>query len=180
MDKAFLIIAITRPDFFKGESERINEILKNNEACFVHIRKPMASREQIENLLKTIDSTFYSRLKLHDHFELLKKFPVGGIHLNSRNPINNVDAKAISKSFHTLEEIENTKGLDYFFLSPIFDSISKPGYKAAFDPHVLPPKLKGKRAIALGGVTPSKYSIIKSLGFSGAALLSHFFPGETT
>ena len=85
MNEEFLIIAITRPEFFHGEAERINEILKKKEAHFIHIRKPQATALEIEKLITAIDPQFYNRIKLHDQFELLEKYPLGGVHLNSRN-----------------------------------------------------------------------------------------------
>lgn len=176
MAQDFLIIAITRPDFFEGEEERIKEILENEEADLLHIRKPDASSDQIAALLNKIDKKLYPRIKLHDHFELLEIYPLRGIHLNKRNAEAIKNVKNISKSIHSLDEIKGTEGLEYFFLSPVFDSISKQGYKAAFNLDTIPLIIKGKKAVALGGVTPSKFSLLKSLNFSGAALLSYFFP----
>ena len=176
MNQNFLIIAVTPPYFFKGESERINSILSEDQACLIHIRKPGASEKDIEKLIQEISPQYHNRLKLHDHFELLEKYNLGGIHLNSRNPERNLKAKSVSISIHSLDEIEGKENFDYFFISPVFDSISKEGYKAAFDLDVLSKKIRGKKAIALGGVSPEKFSQLKSLGFIGAALLGHFFP----
>lgn len=179
----FVKIAITRPEPYPyglvlNEAKRINSILENEEADFVHIRKPDSSFEILKELISEIDSKFYRRLKLHDHFSLLDSFELGGIHLNRRNPIPYQEAKSVSKSIHTLEEIEEAKSFDYFFISPIFDSISKPGYKAYFDLKDLARRIKGTNAIALGGITPDKLPYLKSLGFKGAAMLSYYFPNE--
>lgn len=174
----FLVIAITPPYFFSEEAEKINSILSEDRARFVHIRKPGADKDEIKSLLSNINPDFHKRLKLHDHFSLIDNYDLGGIHLNSRNPIPYPGAKSISISFHSLEEIDNKDNYDYFFLSPIFDSISKSGYKATFDLDKLPQIIKGRKAIALGGVTPEKFSLLKSLGFQGAALLGHFFPNK--
>lgn len=60
------------------------------------------------------------------------------------------------------------------FLSPIYGSISKPGYEAAFpDADALASALAGARypVLALGGVTPDKFEELRELGFAGAALL---------
>lgn len=172
----FLIIAVTQPGFYPEESERINEILSAGKARFVHIRKPDLSLSETEKLINGISSDFHKNLKLHDHFELLEKYDLGGIHLNSRNPEKYFASNSVSKSIHSIEEISIVEDLDYFFISPVFDSISKHGYKAAFDLNTLSEEIKGKKAIALGGVTPDKIPWLKSLGFYGAAMLGHFFP----
>lgn len=180
MTKNFLIIAITPPDFRVGEAKRINEILSEGKAQYVHIRKPECSAIDISRLIDQIHPRFHSRLKLHDHFELIDKYNIGGIHLNSRNSgkpnLKLPKSLEISKSIHKLEEIPLAENFDYFFLSPVFDSITKEGYKAAFELDQISINISGKKAVALGGVTPDKFVLLKSLGFYGAALLGYFFP----
>ena len=178
MDNSFLIIAVSRPDFFKGESEMINEILVNKRAQFIHLRKPNSNIREMENLIRNIDQRYYDKIKLHDHFDLVEKFKLGGIHLNSRNPLKNCDKYSCSISLHSLNEVKDAIDFDYFFISPVFDSISKKGYKAAFDYVELSNQIKGKKAVALGGVSPDKIPFLKSLGFHGGAMLSYFFPSH--
>lgn len=64
----------------------------------------------------------------------------------------------------------------YATLSPIFDSISKQGYKAAFNFDELQSALSKLKlpVIALGGVTPEKIPLLTTLGFKGAAMLGHY------
>ena len=62
----------------------------------------------------------------------------------------------------------------YCFLSPIFDSISKEGYKANFDKLELKEFLAKDRktkVIALGGLTEENYLEVLELGFDGGAFL---------
>ena len=176
----FTVIAITPPLFFKGESEIINRILSQNEAQFVHIRKPGSSISDVEKLICEVDSRFYIKLKIHDHFDLAAHFGLGGVHLNSRCSVPPKNSLSTSKSLHSIEELEDAANFDYCFLSPIFDSISKQGYKAKFNLKELTPLIRDKNIIALGGVTPLKFSFLKELGFKGGALLSHFFPFSST
>ena len=64
---------------------------------------------------------------------------------------------------------------NYVFLSPIFDSISKSDYKAAFEMSVLEDAsargIIDKKVMALGGVTAENMKTIKELGFGGAVVL---------
>ena len=176
MEKKFTIIAITSPGEVDGEAERIAQILGNGEADIVHIRKPLWNAEKTACLLKDIPAEFYSRIKLHDHFSLLRQFPLMGVHLNSRNPAAPEEARSVSRSLHDAAELPLAESYDYVTLSPIFDSISKAGYKSSFSLTELKPLLKGKKVIALGGVTPDKFSSLREAGFVGAAMLGHFFP----
>lgn len=173
----FLIIAITRPDFYAGEAERINTIIANGLADIVHIRKPGSDINETASLLEKINPYFFKKLKLHEHFSLLNKYPLRGVHLNSRNPLP-YPYGYTSKSLHSLQEIddEKTDELEYFFISPVFDSISKSNYKSNFDLDDLSLHIQNKKAIALGGVTPDKFSFLKEKGFKGAAMLGYFFP----
>lgn len=176
MRQNLLIIAITSPSFDTREAIKICELLEKGEADFVHIRKPGSSIEEVESLIRSIPSKYHRKLKLHDHFDLIKRYNLGGVHLNSRNPVAPQNARSVSKSLHSIDEINDAGKYDYFFLSPVFDSISKEGYKAAFDLEELEPVIRGKKAVALGGVTPEKFEQLSKLGFYGAAMLGYYFP----
>ncbi len=61
-----------------------------------------------------------------------------GIHYTEKSrpqpPLPPEDNMTISTALHDLQQLDVKYGaLDYAFLSPIFDSISKEGYQAAFD-----------------------------------------------
>lgn len=170
-------IVITLPDFINDEAEKIDELLHNGTIC-VHIRKPGKSAEEVAQLLKQIPEEDLPQVTLHDHFELLEQFPlVGGVHLNSRNPeYDNEDGRRVSRSCHSLEEVKACKDkYDYVFLSPIFDSISKPGYKAAFTDEELTSAAKegiiDDNVFALGGVTEAKLPLLNRYVFGGYAML---------
>lgn len=166
----FLKIVITEPEMIPAEAAKIERLLERG-IDFVHIRKPGASLRDIKNLIEDIPYVFRKRLKLHGHFELINEFNLGGVHLNSRCPVAPSTAHAVSRSCHTLDELKDCDKFEYMTLSPIFDSISKPGYQSAFDLEKIKGKIEGKNVIALGGVDPSKFSILQTSGFAGAAML---------
>ncbi len=96
-----------------------------------------------------------------------------GVHLNSRNPQAPAGfAGTVSRSCHSLEESRGAA--DYVFISPVFDSISKAGYTAAFSLDELRGKVDS-RCIALGGVEPCRLSQVADAGFGGAALLGYIW-----
>lgn len=175
MDSSFTVIAITSPGQSEGEGLRLAHILRAGEADIVHIRKPEWDEAMTADLLERIPPEFYPRIKIHDHFRLLDRFPLMGIHLNSRNETPPDNARSVSRSLHSIEQLPLSTHYDYVTLSPIFDSISKAGYKSHFSLTELKPLLKGRRVIALGGVTPEKFPALKEAGFSGAAMLGYFW-----
>lgn len=172
----FFIVAITRPEEYPNEEDIITRLIDGGRVSWVHIRKPSWSLEQTARLVSSLPRHIWPRLILHDNFPLLNDFPLGGVHLNSRNPIPPPGATRVSRSIHSLEQLEDSVHYNYVTLSPIFDSISKPGYKSAFSLDEISGKIAGKRVVALGGVTPERIPLLRDTGFAGAAMLGHFFP----
>ena len=173
-----MIIVITRPDFFEGEAEKITQLLQSGRADLVHIRKPRASQSEVEQLLFSIPTELYSRLVLHDHHSLAIKYGLRGVHLNSRNPEPPAGWNgAVSISCHTLSELSECRRKPYAYmsLSPVFDSISKRGYRSAFSADdIAAARSQGlidERVMALGGITFDKITEIKEMGFGGAMIL---------
>ena len=169
------IIVISTPQFLEHEAEYIHALLDNG-ADRVHLRKPGSDIEDFEKLVETIRPEYYSRLTVTDHFETAGKFGLG-IHTNSRNSRIPEGFQGLkSASCHSLDEIRSRKArYDYLFLSPIFDSISKQGYRSAFSEEDLGKAreegLIDSGVIALGGINPGNFSQLQEWGFGGGALM---------
>ena len=170
-----LKIAITLPDAISGEVATIRRLLADG-FDIVHLRKPNASIEYCRQLLGGLSVAERSRIVVHDYYSLYREFALRGVHLN-RNiaslPSDYCGSR--TRSCHSLEEVMRYKEeVDYLFLSPIFDSISKAGYYSAFSHEELRRAANEGiidcRVIALGGVTPDKITYLESLGFGGAAM----------
>ena len=165
-----MIVVITRPDFFPGEAEAIVRLLDSGAVDRVHIRKPYAEAEHVEALLDAIPKSLYGRLSLHDCHRLAVKRGCG-IHLNARNPLPPASFEGtVSVSCHSIEELLTTGQVAYRFISPVYPSISKPGYKPSFTLESLK-RFVDNHTIALGGVTPDKFPELADAGLGGAALL---------
>lgn len=171
-----MTIVITLPYFFDGEAEQIVQLLHSS-VDLIHIRKPESKAEEVEKLIMSIPSEYYPRLVLHDHHDLAMKYHLHGVHLNGRNPQPPMGWEgSVSKSCHSLEEVKEWKGkCDYVSLSPIFDSISKQGYHAAFSSTEIEEARRvgiiDKKVLALGGVTFNKIDDVLRMGFGGGMIL---------
>ena len=169
-------IVITSPDFISGEAIFIDNLFLQG-LDLLHIRKPDAPLEAYKRFLLQIPKQWYSRIVLHEHFALAEEFGLHGIHLNRRYSVApNAFHGSISCSCHTIEEVITQKdSKDYVFLSPIFDSISKVGYHAAFSPTSLKQaaieNVIDEKVIALGGLTANNIPLVKEWHFGGVALL---------
>lgn len=170
------IVVITAEPFAAGEAEVIRRLLDAG-IDRIHVRKPGAGEEPLRRLIESLPVGCYPRLSLHDRLPLAAEYGLGGVHLNARNPAPPEGFRGlVSRSCHTLGEVaEHAADTDYRFLSPIFDSISKSGYRAAFseaDLHDAAAQgIIDTRAYALGGVRPDLLPRVRACGFGGAALL---------
>lgn len=169
-------IVITSPGFLQGEADFIDKLFGHG-LDRLHLRKPGADIGECRRLLDGISREWLPRIVVHDNFGLCREYGLGGVHLNGRNPMAPPNHEgSVSRSCHSLEEISRYKGeCDYLTLSPIFNSISKQGYMAAFEPEQLAAArdsgLIDSRVIALGGVTLENIPRVRELGFGGVAIL---------
>lgn len=169
-------IVITSPGFLQGEADFIDRLFGHG-LDRLHLRKPGADIGECRRLLDGISREWLPRIVVHDNFGLCREYGLGGVHLNGRNPMAPPNHEgSVSRSCHSLEEISRYKGeCDYLTLSPIFNSISKQGYMAAFEPEQLAAArdsgLIDSRVIALGGVTLENIPRVRELGFGGVAIL---------
>ncbi len=185
MADSFQYIAIT-PETTVAEKEiEFIACILDAGFSYVHVRKPSYSVGELSDYIESIPRKYHSRLKIHDHFELAESLGVGGIHLNRRN--NCIPAGfggKLSKSCHSLEELSGIDKFEYVFLSPIFDSISKSGYSAAFSESELRAAkdagLINRSVVALGGVTAQSLPFLRSCSFGGAAFLGYLFNSADT
>lgn len=169
-------IVITSPGFLQGEADFIDKLFGHG-LDRLHLRKPGADIGECRRLLDGISREWLPRIVVHDNFGLCREYGLGGVHLNGRNPMAPPNHEgSVSRSCHSLEEISRYKGeCDYLTLSPIFNSISKQGYMAAFEPEQLATArdsgLIDSRVMALGGVTLENIPRVRELGFGGVAIL---------
>jgi len=181
-------LVVLTPEITTGnEQEMVISMLINGPAR-VHVRKPGFSYGEYRRYLDSIPEYFHQRLVIHDHFELFSTYNLGGVHLSSAGrddlvvmkQVEKIPRDRLSTSFHSWAEIEeNKETYSYVFISPVFDSISKPGYEAAIDLEGAP-RTKERFAasgnlcpgiIGLGGVGPEQIHILMENGFDGAAML---------
>lgn len=181
-----MYIVITTPHFWQGEAEAITLMFRSGLER-LHLRKPNSSAEDYRALLLSIPACYHSRIVLHDHFSLLQEFDLCGVHLNSRNPESPFAAGRMSKegrrytlstSCHSLDELRARlqQDFDYLSISPIYESISKPGYVPSFTMADLQKAAEEgiicERVMALGGITRfNAEDLLHQLPFGGVMVL---------
>ncbi len=165
----------------------INELFESG-LEILHIRKPKYSTQEMRTYIEKINKKYRNRIVIHSHHELSVSLKLKGIHLTERHRRKNFFRSwfmmqwikfkrpdiAITASYHSPNSLlKNNPGYTYIFLSPIFDSISKIGYKNTFNDDTLEVALRKTtfNVIALGGVDYTKLEKVKEFGFIGCALV---------
>ena len=177
-------MVITHPEPQKNEHRIIHALFDAGLAC-LHVRKPLFSRKSMEEFIRGIDRAFHPKIVLHNHYQWVLKFQLKGGHMSEKYrqslaQKNQLEKKvkwfksrgfSVSSSFHDLSALKSFKHwFDYAFISPVFDSISKPGYQANASLTEVG-EIKGIQKIALGGIDHQNITIVKSWGYDGAAVL---------
>lgn len=169
-----LTVVITDTAPARDESAIITDLLDSGAIDRVHLRRPGCGEAELRCLIEQLPRRLYGRLSLHDHLRLATAYGIGGIHLNSRNTtVPEGFRGTVSRSCHSPEELTACPPeCTYAFLSPVFDSISKPGYRGRLD-ELTAAGCDLSRAVALGGVTPQDIPLLREAGFGGIAMLGH-------
>src|ERR1039458_7901787 len=99
------LIIISSPVAVPNEHEIINSLFEEGLEIF-QLHKPDFSKDEMKQFVQQIPFKYHNKIALHSSFP----------------------------KFHSLKELEEHKEkYEYAILSPIFDSISKTGYKSKFD-----------------------------------------------
>lgn len=174
----FLIAVLTLPGSFAGEAECLEDLLEAGVER-LHLRKPeMGLREQ-EALLARLAPRWASRLVLHYQPELALRYGIPQVH--GPLTIGKGTGLRVSTSVHSWEEFAALpEGLAYAFISPLFDSISKQGYRAHAGLLAIPEGPLPCRPIGLGGIGAGTIGEMIRNGWTGAAVLGWIWeePGK--
>lgn len=174
-----MIILISNPEPVNDEHEIILQLFNEGLEVF-HLRKKGFQESEMKAFIENIPEKYRKRIVLHSHYHLVGEYGLKGIHVPAVYA-GKIPAGTLSVSFHSPEEILKSElPFDYGFLSPVFDSISKEGYKSRFKPDELRLFLQDRKEkiIALGGMDEDKIETVQYLGFSGIALLGAIWQNE--
>jgi thiamine-phosphate pyrophosphorylase len=176
---------ISNPGPMANEHKLITALFELGMVIF-HLRKPGLSSLEVESIVQEIPAVFHNRIIIHYYPELVVKYKLKGVHLNQSNIGSYGQTTHIpcikGYSAHSLTDITDCKDdFDYFFISPVFDSISKKGYPSSFNLVELKSYLLknsfSRKIIALGGIDTNSIRKAKELGFGGAAALGYIWEG---
>lgn len=179
---------ISKPTFYPHEHNDVHALCAAGLAYF-HVRKPQATQQEMAAWLAGIDGAYRKHLVLHAYPALMAPYGVGGLHIRETERPAYTEATlrsmqsggfTVSTSVHTRAVLQQMNSrFTAVFYSPVFPSISKPGYGPDHDMTVLdvaiPPAI-----IALGGVDVHTIGRVRAMGYQGAALLGAVWQSTQT
>jgi thiamine-phosphate pyrophosphorylase len=183
------MIVITNPQSLVNEAYIINRLFGEG-LQLLHIRKSETDTVDLERLIDAISKEHHDKLVLHQHYDLTGQFNIKRLHFTEKTRadfdriVNRLgcDQKwTFSTSTHTIEVFNKLPDVfGYAFLSPVYKSISKPGYVPYTD---MIESVKRRtnfntKLIALGGITYNNRMQILQSGFDGVAVLGSIWGAE--
>ncbi len=178
-----MIIVLSSPDKLKNEVSIINQLFDAGMHHF-HLRKPTATAQEVRIILEGIRPEYRERVVLNQFYYLSEEFGIKRFHFSTEKRVNLEykewikEGNTLSTSTHSFEEYKALDSyFEYAFISPVFDSISKPDYKKVELKIDLSQKNKVK-LIALGGIDAKNCSDLNQKGFDGIAILGSIWKSE--
>lgn len=176
-----MLAVISSPHPVENEAGIINSLFKAGLFHF-HLRKPTASLQEWRELLTAIDPLYYQRIALHQYHALALEMGLTRLHFTEQARTRTdrtlwrelvATGFKLSTSLHDTETASSLSAyFSYAFLGPVFDSISKEGYKA--NNTLLEYQQLANITvplIAVGGINEHNCSKPIQLGFKGVAVL---------
>ncbi|WP_411273114.1 thiamine phosphate synthase [Daejeonella sp.] len=174
------LIVISDPGSVVGEAVIINRLFEAGMTRF-HLRKPDWNGNQFIDLLKGIDQAFHTNIALHQQHDLTTNFDTMRLHYTEMQRLTTYQEKlnyqqkkghVLSTSVHRVAEIPLLQCFEYTFFSPVFNSISKPGYQSQLDNGFRLEKVNAlPKVIALGGIDKTNLDQVSEMNFDGCAVL---------
>lgn len=177
-----LLTIISPEENVKNETDIVNEFFEEGLQIF-HLRKSWTNVIQYKKYLEGIKPTFLSKISLHlNNHSIHSSMQLNRFHIKENQRLSHGEQTyqlMAQDGFHLSTSIHRTDSLDtllpfwnYVFLSPVSESISKPGYKNDELTRLTFKRGRSKhRIIALGGITPQNAANILKRGYDGVAVL---------
>ena len=167
----FRLLVITPEGPYPQEAQWVNRLFENGLET-LHLRKPGWNEQQLRAFLGQVEECHHPQIMLHGSASLLSKVRVKGVHFQQHTLPQAKPAYSVSCSVHTWQELLLLEErVDYAFVSPFFNSISKKGYAANPSLQVVPSHARRQKAVALGGIDCNTIEKVRGMGIGGAAIL---------
>lgn len=172
-----MLVVITPPEASKYEAQVATRLFEEGLHTLL-LRLPRADVGRYVAFLEAVDPCHHHKIILSDHYELLERFSLGGIYVSGSRVSQSLPElephQMLALGIHDLDELACLPfSPDVALLSPVFDSISKSGYRANTELLKIREQLQAISIpiLAMGGVTSANVEMCYHSGFDGVAVL---------
>lgn len=181
-----MLIVISDHQLYLRESREINRLFESGMELY-HIRHHNISEEDLRSLIAGIEEKYLDRIVANHNHDLARSMGIHRFHFTEEDRQkwekkkwkNRSDSEVYSTSVHSLDTYNELPDFfEYAFISPVFDSISKPGYQAV--PFDLSKRNTEKQVklIGLGGIHSANIHDAMEMGYDGFAVLGSVWESE--
>lgn len=173
------LVVVSSPVAVVDEAKIINGLFASGLTHF-QLRKPGYSLTEIRKLLVAIEAQYYKGIALHQFHEVAKEFGIERLHFTEKMRLEaavsklkflNDEGYILSTSIHSLTNFNDLIGFESAFFSPVFNSLSKPGYNGVVAPDFKHTKRHKVKLLALGGIAAENIKHCIAMNFDGVAVL---------
>lgn len=180
-------VVFTNPYDLLFETDKINQLFEDG-LELLHVRKPKFSIGELRTFISDIDSKYYNKIVVHQHYSVANEFGLKGIHISKRKRNNWLfrnfhmlfiksmySERTISTTFSSVHELKATYlTFDYAFISPLFNSNYTGNSFFCFSKSDVMDMLARKKMpiYGLGGISENRIKLLEEFGFDGVGLQS--------
>lgn len=174
-----MVIVISNPTPVEQEHKIINTLFDEGLSVF-HLRKLDYSPKELHHLIIKINREHHPKIAFHQHHELANDFGSRRLHFTEqeRKKVGPELEKKFQKDFILSTSIHHVSAyaslpsvFEYCFLSPVFNSISKPELQSMITSDFKLPPRTNTKIVALGGISSTGIPDVKRYNFDGIAAL---------
>lgn len=180
-----MIIVLTPGETYKQEQTHIHTMFAHG-LPLCHIRKYGWDEPTMGRYIEGFGPQYRDRLVLHTHHHRADSWGISRLHFpeqarRAQQHLSYAGSHICSTSVHSMPDFNALDNLwAYAFLSPVYPSISKPGYG---DGSTVLHSLGGRRQtatklIGLGGIGPTNFRRLYQEGADGIALMGSVWQSE--
>jgi thiamine-phosphate pyrophosphorylase len=181
-----MLIVISDHQLYLRESAEINRLFESGMELY-HIRHHNISEEDLRGLIAGVESDYLPRVVANHNHDIARSMGIQRFHFTEEDRKkwekkkwkNRSESEIYSTSVHSLETFNELPDFfEYAFISPVFDSISKPGCKAVRFDLSQRNSEKPIKLIGLGGIHSANIHDAMDLGYDGFAVLGSIWESE--
>lgn len=181
-----MLIVISDHQLYMREAVEINRLFQSGMQLY-HIRHHNISEVDLRSLIEEVEPKYLSRIVANHNHAIARDMGITRFHFTEEDRKlwgkkkwkNRSENETYSTSVHTLEDFNKLPDFfEYAFLSPVFDSISKPGCKAVKFDLSRRDLEKPIKLIGLGGIHSRNVHEALEMGYDGVAVLGAIWESE--